>query len=344
VRHGGYTLWVVELRQAVPMDEAKQKMLGILQYNKGFIHPEKWIEYGLLHDFQRVQAEELHECPDCRSRSSTAIGQYVYYSTLMRLRECTKCGLLFSDKRIDSKVIQSHWEHTYKEETYFRKSRRRIFEQLSALADRAAVQGANVLDIGGAKGHLLAALKKRRPDLHVVLNDLSKEACNYAAEKFGFQTLCGDASALQASSSKYDLIIMSDVIYLEPELQKQWRGLANLLAKNGVVIIRAPNKYVLIRLWQFMIRVINGWAQPEMQDHMTFFNPEHLYVFSRRYLVTRLKELGFNHVTIMPSELLVEIQSDLWHGLYFRLCKVLSILSFGRWVLTPSLLVLAKKV
>jgi 2-polyprenyl-3-methyl-5-hydroxy-6-metoxy-1,4-benzoquinol methylase len=205
------------------------------------------------------------------------------------------------------------------------------------------VQRANVLDIGGAKGHLLAALKKRRPDLHVVLNDLSKEACNYAAENFGFQTLCGDASALQASSSKYDLIIMSDVIYLEPELQKQWRGLANLLAKNGVVIIRAPNKYALIRLWQFMIRVVNGWAQPEMQDHMTFFNPEHLYVFSRRYLVTRLKELGFNQVTTIPSELLVRTQSDVWHRLYFSLCKILCTLSRGKWILTPSVLVIAGK-
>jgi hypothetical protein len=132
------------------------------------------------------------------------------------------------------------------------------------------------------------------------------------------------------------------VIYLEPELQKQWGGLANLLAKNGVVIIRAPNKYVLIRLWQFMIRVINGWAQPEMQDHMTFFNPEHLYVFSRRYLVTRLKGLGFNQVTTIPSELLVRTQSDVWHRLYFSLCKILFTLSRGKWILTPSLLVIVK--
>jgi 2-polyprenyl-3-methyl-5-hydroxy-6-metoxy-1,4-benzoquinol methylase len=324
------------------MNDAKQKMLEVLQNNKGFIHPEKWIDYGLLHNFRRVEAEELYECPDCRCGSLAAIGQYVYYSTLVGLRECTQCGLLFSDKRIDSRVIQSHFEQTYKEETYFRNSRRRIFEQIAALADLAAEPGANTLDIGGAKGHLLVTLRKRRPDLHFVLNDLSKEACSYAAETYGFRTLCGDVNALKASLDKYDLIIMSDVIYLVPELDEYWTSVASLASRNGVVIIRVPNRYVLIRLWQFMIRLVNGWTQPEMQDHIAFFNPEHLYVFSRRYLATRLKRLGFDQVTTMPSELLVKTQGDFWHRLYFFLCQIVSKLSCGKWILTPSLLLIAK--
>jgi len=99
---------------------------------------------------------------------------------------------------------------------------------------------------------------------------------------------------------------MSDVIYYEPELHKLWRILSSLVAKNGAVIIRAPNRFPLIRFWQFIIRAIDSRAHTEMQDHIRFFNSEHLYVFSRRYLLTRLKELGFTQVTAVPSDLLVK--------------------------------------
>lgn len=317
-------------------------MLEVLQFNKGFIHPVRWIDYGLSHNFRKVQAEELQECPDCKWRSFDVVGQYIYYSTLVSLRACTRCGLLFSDKRIDSRVIQSHFEQAYKDEVYFLDRRRRIFDQICTVADLAAVEGGNVLDVGGAKGHLLATLKKRRPDLHVVLNDLSQEACNYAAQKYGFRTLCGDVNALQSKAFKFGVIIMSDVIYYEPELYKLWRALPDLISKNGVLIIRVPNRYLLIRLWQFVIRAVESRMKSEMQDHIKFFNSEHLYVFSRRYLVTRLKELGFTHVTAVPSDLLVRNPGDFWRPLYFYLCKMLSILSFGRLIFTPSMLVIAK--
>ena len=121
-------------------------------------------------------------------------------------------------------------------------------------------------------------LRKRRSDLRFVVNDLSKEACDYAAHKYGFQTVCGDFDALERNSFKFDVIIMSDVIYYEPELRNLWRILPSLVAENGVVIIRVPNKLPLICFWQFMIHAI-GSANTEMQDRVRFFNPEHLCGF-----------------------------------------------------------------
>ena len=324
------------------MDEQKQKMLEVLQFNKVFIHPEEWIEYGLLHNFKKIQAEELDECPDCKCRSFESVGQYIYYSTLVRLQACTRCGLVFSDKRIDSSVIQSHFEQAYKDEGYFIDRRRRIFAQISTLASLAAVQGGNILDVGGAKGHLLAMLRKRRSDLRFVVNDLSKEACDYAAHKYGFQTICGDFNALEKNSFKFDVIIMSDVIYYEPDLSKLWGILPGLVAENGVVIIRVPNRFPLILFWQFMIHAIGRRANTKMQDQVRFFNPEHLYVVSRRYLLTRLKELGFTQVTAVPSDLLIKNRGDFWHPLYFYFCKMLFSLSGGKLMLTPSMLVIAK--
>lgn len=324
------------------MEEREHEMLELLRFNKGFTHPEKWIQYGLLHNFKKIQADQLEKCPDCNTGSLEFVGQYVHYSTLMSLQTCTECGLVFSDKRIDLRVIQLHFEQAYKDEVYFLDGRRRIFEQISRLADHVAPQGGKILDIGGAKGHLLATLKQRRSDLSFVVNDLSKEACHYAASKYGFQTIWGDVNALERTCSQYDVVIMSDVIYYEPELQKLWRLLPHLVSKNGTVIIRVPNRLAFIRFWQLMTRTITSSADREMQDRIKFFNPEHLYVFSRSYLLSRLKKLGFLQVVAVPSELLVQKRGVLWHHLYYYLGKLLWILSGGKLIITPSLLVIAK--
>jgi SAM-dependent methyltransferase len=324
------------------MERQEYQMIELLKFNKGFSHPEKWIKYGIEHNFSKVRADKLEECPDCRARSLNFIGQYVYYSTLVSLQTCAQCRLVFSDTRIDPQVIQSHFERAYKDESYFKHRRRRIFEQISTLADRYAPRGGKILDIGGAKGHLLAVLKARRPDLSCVLNDLSKKACDHAASEYGFQTILGGVNELEKISSRFDLIIMSDVIYYEPELRKLWVILPRLVSENGAVIIRVPNKLALIRFWQFMGRAIARHRDQEMQDNIKFFNPEHLYIFSRRYLLMRLKKIGFSKVIATPSELLIRERGDLWHPLYYFFCKMLCILSCGRLLITPSLLIIAK--
>lgn len=324
------------------MDEQKQQILEILIHNKGFAHPEKWINYGIDHNFKEVKAEKLEECPDCSARILNFIGQFIYYSTLVKLQSCSQCGLVFSDIRIDPMVIQSHFELAYKDESYFLHRRRSIFHQISKLVGRFAPHNGKILDVGGAKGHLLAVLKQNRPDLNLVLNDISKDACDYALSQFGLNTICGDVNALERHITCFDVVIMSDVVYYEPELQKLWELLPRIVSKNSVVILRVPNKIALIRFWQFITRFIGRNIVLEMQDRIKYFNPEHLYVFSRRYMLTRLKKIGFSEVTIIPSELLKQDQCDLLQRLYYYFSKVVSMLSCGKLVITPSILVIAK--
>ena len=61
------------------MNEKKDSMRKLLQFNKGFTDPEKWIEYGTAHNFKRILADKLEKCPDCGNRSSKFIGQFIYY-------------------------------------------------------------------------------------------------------------------------------------------------------------------------------------------------------------------------------------------------------------------------
>jgi 2-polyprenyl-3-methyl-5-hydroxy-6-metoxy-1,4-benzoquinol methylase len=325
------------------MNEQKDEMIEVLKFNKGFTDPERWIEYGIVHKFKKIKAEKLEGCPDCSARSIEFIGQFVYYSTMVNLQACTQCGLVFTDTRIDPNVISSHFEQAYKDEEYFLHRRRRIFEQISRLAASVAPRGGRILDVGGAKGHLLATLKRRRPDLDFILNDLSKEACDHAESKYGFQTILGGINELEQVPVRFDVIILSDVIYYEPDLRKVWAVLPGLISENGTIIIRVPNKLALIRSWQFMSRAISRLADKEMQDNIKFFNPEHLFVFCRSYLSMRLKSLGFEQVIAIPSELLAHDRKDWWHPFFYYLCKILWIISFNKIVITPSLLVVAKK-
>jgi len=326
------------------MEEQKHRMLELLQVNKGFAQPERWIDYGIEHNFQRVQAEKLKECPDCSNRSFRFFGQYVYYSTLISLQECAHCGLIFSDTRIDSQVIQSHWEHAYKDENYFQYKRSRIFNQIAKLVGNFAPQNGSVLDIGGSKGHLMAILKQHRHDLTLVLNDISKTTCDFAASQYGLETICGGVKTLEQIPLHFDVVIMSDVICYEPELNRFWKLLPHLVSSGGTVIIRGPNKLPLIRLCRFIEQFTIASEKQKMQSHIRFFNPELLYIFSRHYLLTKLRNLGFSQVMTMPSELLIENKKFRYALLcYSYFAKALSIFSHNKLIITPGFLTIARK-
>lgn len=326
------------------MKDKKEQMLELLQDSRGFNDPERWVDYGISHNFVKVKIENVEKCPDCLSNDFKFLGQFIYYSSLVKLQECVQCGLVFSDTRIDPEIIHSHFQQAYKDESYFLQGRSRIFKQISNLTDKAAKQGARVLDIGGAKGHLLAMIKKSRADLSMVLNDLSEDACRHAESEYGFETVLGGIEDLEKISEKFDVLIMSDVIYYEPELRRLWNLLPRLVSESGTVIIRVPNKLHLIRLWLLTRNMMLSKGEREMQDNIKFLNPEHIFIFSQHYLLTRLKKLGFSHVAALPSELLAEGQGNVLRRLYYYISKIISIITFGRLVITPSLLVIASNI
>lgn len=329
---------VISLSQEAsgPLGNTRERMLDLLRLNRGFAAPEAWVEYALSHRFQRVTAEVLSVCPDCGLPPAGMLGQYVYYSTLIRLRQCGSCGLIYADTRIDPSVIRSHFETAYKDEEYFLQQRARVFGQLVSLVDALAPPGGAVLDVGGAKGHLLAGLKCRRPDLRLVLNDLSSEACRHGEECFGLETVQGDLVSL-TPAHPFDVVVMSDVIYYEPRFAEFWERLPELVRPGGTVIIRIPHKAVLIRGGQMLARLLNGKGI-RMQERIRFFNPEHLYLLTRSYLFRRLRRSGFERLRQFPAELL---GTGRLRSLWYRSASGISRMTGGRVVLTPSSVVVA---
>ena len=315
--------------------------LDLLRRNVGFDAPEAWLDYARSHGFREVRAAQLRACPDCAEASTRVIGQYVYYSTLFRLRRCRGCGLAYADVRLANDVVRAHFEIAYKDETYFREGRAGIFAHLARLVDERALPGASVLDVGGAMGHLLCAIRARRPELRLALSDISQAACDAVALKHGFRTICGGLAALEGCADDFDVVVMSDVLYYEPDLPAVWRLLPRLVAPGGSVIVRVPNRLPWIRIGTILAR----WrprAAPAQATHIPFFNPEHLYAFSRAYLLHRLRTIGFVDVCALPTPLLARVTSRLPARAFHAAARAVHALSGGR-VITPGMVLIGRR-
>lgn len=318
----------------------------VLRHNGGFYPLEKWLPYAETYKFQKTNSITLKSCPDCESNELTTLGQYIHYSNLFHIKYCLKCGLYFSDKLLDKEVITHHFENTYKDEQYFSNQRKPIFDHISSIVARLTPENGSVLDVGGGKGHLLDKIITVRPDINCTLSDLSEQSCNYCTETYAIESICCDIPGLQRLNVCFDTVIMIDVIYYEPEINAMFRTIENMLdPKNGVLVIRIPNKLMLIKVCQFLLTKFGSNKSKFFQSKVKYFNPEHIYIFSQYYLRRKLKKAGFNEVTFIPSPLLNKSGGNanfIWR-IYFLFAKAVAKVTLGKLILTPSMVVVANK-
>ncbi len=265
---------------------------------QGFNPPDPWLDYARRRGFRPVPAQRLAQCPQCGSGGVRRLGQYVYFSHLARLCECPVCALVYSDLRLPDAVNADHFEASYKDEDYFERARAAVNRQLVRLVTRSAAEGARVLDVGAATGRLMAGVRRRRPDLWITVSDISQAACR-RAERSGLAAVCSDIAGLRPEQP-FDVVVMSDVIYQEPDLGQLWAALPRLVAPGGVLIVRLPNKLSWIRLYQRSLLALAP-QRAAAQDRVPLFNPEHLYVFAPGFLRQRLHEQGFADVRSHPA-------------------------------------------
>lgn len=330
-----------QIRNHVENNPLKQEIIEILKQNGGFSRPEEWVLYAQQHHFRKVPSRKIEVCPDCNSRSREKIGQFVYYSNLICLYECRGCCLVYTDTVIEHSTIEKHFEGTYKDECYFKEMRKYVFEEISDLVNRLAPTGGDVLDVGGAKGHLLAMVGERRPDLRMGLNDLSLTACQWASSHYKLKVFSGRFVACEFRQM-FDVITMIDVIYYEPDLHMLWDRTSSLVNDGGYLIVRVPNKLALIRVYLKFFSMIFRSSR-DLQATIKFLNPEHMYIFSRKYLRKRLASLGFEDVMFLPSALLVRRSWIQWlYKWWYQIAQLVHLVSLGRFIITPSLTVVAR--
>jgi 2-polyprenyl-3-methyl-5-hydroxy-6-metoxy-1,4-benzoquinol methylase len=322
----------------------RENALLILRHNVGFARPEPWVDYAIENRFREIPAYAVPNCPDCGAPPAGEMGEYIHYSTLMRLRRCGSCHLIWSDARVDPGALAMELQTTFDNRDYFA-HRTAIFHHLARQVSRMAPLGGRVLDIGGAQGDLMHLVGRARPDLTTVVHDVSPLATRYASEHFGLPVICGDFSVFRDHQTRYDIVVLSDVLYYEHRLRDAWRLLRRLVAPGGMIILRVPNKLLFIRAGYAITRLMKRIRPRRIRDTVDFFNPAHLCILTRRYLTQRLRRSGFSEMKVLPSPPLV---SPAWParaaaGLWFAVASAIALLTRRRLIATPSMLVVARR-
>ena len=326
--------------------DERDNYLEILKNNKGFDEPEKWIDYAASNRFKKVIAKKIYRCPDCGNNETQILGQYIYYSNLLQARKCKACGLVFADARINSKTIADHFEASYKEEDYFIISRDKIFTHITRVISPYIKENGKILDIGGAKGHLARKLKTLRGDIDVTVNDISKEACRYINSQYGYSTICCPISDLQKQTDiQYDGLLVIDVLYYEENISAAFRTIIDLVKKNGVIVLRVPNKLWLINVVANIKKVLMNKERQQMLDRMSFVNPEHIYIFSRKYIEKKFKKIGANKITFQPSKTLMTTNKykNVIANVFYSVSIIIYWLTFKKLVITSAQIIVVQK-
>jgi hypothetical protein len=163
----------------------------------------------------------------------------------------------------------------------------------------------------------------------------------FAREQFGLEGVSGDIRSLERHPERYDVLVLSDVLYYQPGLGDVWSILTRLLKPEGALVLRVPNKLAVIRARRLLSKIAHAGRRPGLEDRIRHFNPEHIYVFSGRYLRSRLRACGFSSIRVEPSPPLFgdHAAGRTLAAWLFSLAQGVSLASQGRLVLTPSMLV-----
>lgn len=228
-------------------------------------------------------------CVVCGAERSRELHALPYpeegYPGLFVMRECDGCGLLFNSPRLSDARIEQLYDGNY---YVFRESERqalRRVEQLAAQTIGVAAQftdARRLLEVGCAKGYLLALLKARGWDVRGV--ELSSAAADFARERFDVPVHAGTLQSWLRSAefAPSPLLLSTDVIEHVTDPLAFVQAMHDATAERGWLVVGTPNADSDHRL--------------ALGTQWIGFNPFHIFLFNRANLGRLLQRAGFDVV------------------------------------------------
>lgn len=201
------------------------------------------------------------------------------------LRRCCGCGLVFNSPKLTADQLKQLYGPDY----YF-------FER-STGAELARIQGAylrtiahlpsteprTLLDVGSAKGYMLAILV--RLGWRVVGVEIASSAARYSRRTFGLEVFTGTLEEFRREDDRqFDVVLAQDVLEHVPDPRGFRDALCNSIRPGGWLIIDTPN--------------VGGRNVDVLGERWRGFNPFHLYLFDRSTLGRTLTEAGLDILSI----------------------------------------------
>ncbi len=225
-------------------------------------------------------------CQVCGASASRLLHSLAWpefgYPGEFAIRECSGCGLLFNSPRLGGERLAELYGAGY---YVFQERERDAFERIAQLARQTlavaepSCPAREVLEVGSAKGYMLALLRTRGWRVQGV--ELSAAACRHARRRFGLAVHCGTLESWRQSPAfrPFPVLLTTDVVEHVPDPDAFVRDLFASLTPGGLLVVGTPNADSDHRQ-----RHAANWLG---------FNPFHIYLFSRATLGRLLERQGF---------------------------------------------------
>lgn len=204
------------------------------------------------------------------------------YPGPFRMCKCEGCGLLFNWPRLPDDALRSLYDGNY---YFFQRQPAGEFQRASDIYRRTValvsdqLTEKSVLEIGSAKGYLLAIMKRLGWNTQGI--ELASSAATYAQSKFKVNSFCGTLQEYVESGylQVFPLVLAIDLLEHVPDPAVFVSCLRRVVADDGFLIIDTPNG------GSANISVLgSGWKG---------FNPFHIFIFSATNLTMLLEKHGF---------------------------------------------------
>jgi len=228
------------------------------------------------------------ECCVCKSMHSHELFvtkfQQAIYPGQFHIRKCDHCGLLFNSPRLPDNDFPVLYQKDY---YVFKENHKNTFGRMIDMYRRTValvhedIEDKEVLEIGSARGHLLAIMNKLGWKVQGL--DLSVNAADFAIKKLKIPTYKGTledyVQTIRSSQKTFPLVLAIDVIEHVLHPKEFAENLGEIVAPGGILIIDTPN---------------GNAADIDSQGIKWLgFNPFHIFFFSINNLTSLLGKHGF---------------------------------------------------
>jgi 2-polyprenyl-3-methyl-5-hydroxy-6-metoxy-1,4-benzoquinol methylase len=192
-----------------------------------------------------------------------------------RLVKCRRCGLVYLNPRPTHQEINEEYSAEYHIERLLRQELKREEEieveinKNIGRAEEIVKQFGNkgkLLDIGCGAGFFVACLKRYGWDITGI--DVSEWASEFAREKLGLNVFTGSVEDVKING-QFDVITLYHILEHLPHPLQSLKRVSELLADDGVLVIKGPNLASFDRVWHS-----KNWRRYDLPFHLYHFTPQ----------------------------------------------------------------------
>lgn len=236
-----------------------------------------------------MKAPVNNPCMVCGSSASQLLHEIDYarfaYPGHFAIRQCDGCGLIFNSPRLSDPDIVKLYDGNY---YIFQEPEAEAIERVGTLLHRTLgtqftqVSHLQVLEVGCAKGYLLAMLKSLGWQVSGV--ELSSDAAQYARDVFGLPVQVGTIQdhVAQPGFQPQPVVLSTDVIEHVTDVDSFLTACFQAVAPGGLLVLGTPNADSIHRVQQ--------------GPRWLGFNPFHIVLFNQNTLGALLRRHGFELV------------------------------------------------